>query len=319
MSHVECDFVLKIRVGEKEMAKSVHGYLARKEFERELADELGLEFKENQSFYLKEGNPEPSVWSARTIGELEFHSFSSVGEAAKILKSKNKFWSHGADSHHRRAQLIQEQLPFFKSRPLDFLQDLKFPRLGYFHLLNANEMALGFCVDLPLAPESILFHENKVTPPSRAYLKLWELMTLYSVRPQKGEVCLDMGSCPGGWTWVLQTLGCQVISVDKAPLDEKIATLPGIQYLKRDAFQLLPSEVGPIDWFFSDVICYPERLLQMVHLWLDSGACSNFVCTIKFQGETDSQILKEFLKIPGSKIKHLVHNKHEVTWWLTRP
>lgn len=47
------------------------------------------------------------------------------------------------------------------------------------------------------------FIENKAEPPSRAYLKLWEALTRLGEMPRPGQTCLDLGACPGGWTWVL--------------------------------------------------------------------------------------------------------------------
>nr|MDP9196734.1 hypothetical protein [Pseudomonadota bacterium] len=75
-----------------------------------------------------------------------------------------------------------------------------------------------------------------------------------------------------------------------------------------------PEDVGPVDWFCSDVICYPERLLRLVQTWRDSGLVRNFVCTIKFQGPTDHATARAFAAIPGSRLMHLHHNKHELTW-----
>jgi 23S rRNA (cytidine2498-2'-O)-methyltransferase len=75
-----------------------------------------------------------------------------------------------------------------------------------------------------------------------------------------------------------------------------------------------PSAIGPIDWLFSDVICYPARLLGLVERWLAAGTCRRFVCTIKFQGETDHATAARFAAIPGSQLRHLFHNKHELTW-----
>jgi 23S rRNA (cytidine2498-2'-O)-methyltransferase len=72
--------------------------------------------------------------------------------------------------------------------------------------------------------------------------------------------------------------------------------------------------VGPVDWLFSDVVCYPKRLLALAKNWLTSGLARRFVCTIKFQGATDFEVMREFAAIPGSKLLHLHHNKHELTW-----
>ena len=113
---------------------------------------------------------------------------------------------------------------------------------------------------------------------------------------------------------MLQQLGARVISVDKAPLDPGIAALPGIEIRRESAFALNPEQIGGIDWLFSDVVCYPGRLLALVERWLAAGTCRRFVCTIKFQGPTDHDTARRFAAIPGSRLLHLHHNKHELTW-----
>ena len=112
----------------------------------------------------------------------------------------------------------------------------------------------------------------------------------------------------------MQSLGAQVISVDKAPLAPHIAALPNVSYVQQSAFSLEPAGIGRVDWLFSDIICYPDRLLRLVNNWRESGRARNFVCTVKFQGETDTKALAAFLEITGSYAMHLYNNKHEVTW-----
>ena len=60
--------------------------------------------------------------------------------------------------------------------------------------------------------------------------------------------------------------------------------------------------------------CYPSRLLELVSRWLELGQVKNFVCTLKFQSETDHATAAAFAAIPGSRLLHLHHNKHELTW-----
>ena len=112
----------------------------------------------------------------------------------------------------------------------------------------------------------------------------------------------------------MQQMGARVISVDKAPLAPEIARLPGIEHRQESAFALDPRDIGPVDWLCSDVVCYPKRLLALVHKWLAAGSVRRFVCTVKFQGATDFAIMHEFAAIPGSRLLHLHHNKHELTW-----
>jgi 23S rRNA (cytidine2498-2'-O)-methyltransferase len=133
-------------------------------------------------------------------------------------------------------------------------------------------------------------------------------------RPQPGEKCLDLGSSPGGWSWALQQMGARVVSVDKADLAPEITRLPRIEHRLESAFALDPRSLGPIDWFFSDVVCYPTRLLALVERWLAAGTCRNFICTVKFQGKTDHEVERRFAAIPASQLHHLFHNKHELTW-----
>ncbi len=135
-----------------------------------------------------------------------------------------------------------------------------------------------------------------------------------SVIPKEGERCFDAGACPGGWTWVLRKLGCNVLAVDRAPLADSLMNDPCVSFMTHDAFTLKPQDLGFFDWVFSDVICYPERLYDWVLMWLESGMCRNMICTIKMQGATDWSLVKKFADIPNSKVVHLCYNKHELTW-----
>jgi 23S rRNA (cytidine2498-2'-O)-methyltransferase len=161
------------------------------------------------------------------------------------------------------------------------------------------------------------FIEDKVMPPSRAYLKLWEFFTIYAPEAISSGKAIDVGSCPGGWTWVLRTMNFyKVYSVDKSPIEKKILDLGRIEFSQESAFSLDPLHFGELDWFCSDIICYPERLFNLVQRFRAAATVKNFVCTIKYQGETDWENTLKFLEIPGSRIVHLHHNKHEVTWFL---
>jgi len=74
----------------------------------------------------------------------------------------------------------------------------------------------------------------------------------------------------------------------------------------------------PVDWLFSDVIAYPAPLLEMVQRWIGADAPGRIVCTLKFQGETDHAAAAAFAAIPGGRLAHLFHNKHELTFTWSR-
>jgi 23S rRNA (cytidine2498-2'-O)-methyltransferase len=90
--------------------------------------------------------------------------------------------------------------------------------------------------------------------------------------------------------------------------------MPTVEARLGNAFAATPERIGPIDWLFSDVICYPDKLYDYVRLWLDSGLCQKFVCTLKFQGAEHYSAIARFAALPGSRLVHLFHNRHELTW-----
>ena len=210
--------------------------------------------------------------------------------------------------------MIQERLPKVSAKPLAFGAAPPAAPLGSWTLLDAETVLAAPRCSSPFPNGEIAFVEDRSGPPSRAYLKLWEALTLLECRPGPGETCLDLGGSPGGWSWALQQIGARVISVDKAPLAPEIARLPRIEHRLESAFALDPRALAPVDWLFSDIVCYPQRLLGLVERWLAAGTCRRFVCTIKFQGETDHEAARRFAAIPGSQLRHLFHNKHELTW-----
>jgi 23S rRNA (cytidine2498-2'-O)-methyltransferase len=160
----------------------------------------------------------------------------------------------------------------------------------------------------------VTFIEDRQGPPSRAYLKLYEALTLMQKHPQPGEFCVDAGGSPGGWAWVVQQLGAQVLTVDRATPEPKILSLPNVKFRKGDVFALSPADFDQVDWLLSDVVCFPNKLLEWASMWVESGKCENLVCTIKFKGKTDYGIVKKILEIGGSRVAHLHHNRHELTW-----
>jgi len=290
-------------------------YLAPQGFLPDLQKELDDNIVETYDHLVLAKDPgKPVAWVANVWRDPTFIPIDSIGDAAKKLRAIQRNWALYPLALHRRAALIVENLPKVSAKPLTFGTPAPQAPLGSWTLIDANTMLVSPHCSSAFPNGEVQFIENHIGSPSRAYLKLWDLFTVLGQSPKAGEFCLDLGACPGGWTWVLQQLGARVLSVDKAPLDERISALPNVEYRADSAFALDPKTIGPVDWLFSDVICYPKRLLTMVQKWLDAGTVKHFVCTIKFQGETDFETVQKFADIPGSQILHLHHNKHELTW-----
>ena len=292
-------------------------YLAAEGLEPQLREELrraGVAVAvEHGRLLITEAPAIAAAWAANTWHDCVEWPVASIGAAAQALRDIQRNWAMYAPVHHRRAALVQERLPHVSAKPVVFPAAAPTAPLGSWTLLAPDRLlAAGQC-SAPFPNGEVTFVEDKTGPPNRAYLKLWEALVRLRRWPQPGERCLDLGASPGGWTWVLATLGARVVAVDKAPLEPRIAALPGIDWRGESAFALEPDSVGPIDWLFSDIVCYPTRLLRLVERWRASGLVRNFVCTIKFQGETDHEAAAAFAALAGAQVLHLHHNKHELT------
>jgi len=291
-------------------------YLAAEGYVDELTEELVSVERKHGRLLIAAGPPRQASWAANVWLDPQEIKIASISDAAARLRAIQRNWALYPAKLYRRAALIQEQLPKVSSKPLVFGMPPPRAPLGSWTLLDAETILAAPRCTSAFPNGEIRFVEDHSGPPSRAYLKFWEALTIIGRRPGPGERCLDLGSSPGGWSWALQRIGARVVSVDKAPLAPAVAHLPGIEHRLDSAFALDPGSVGPVDWLFSDVVCYPARLLALVERWRAARTCRNFVCTIKFQGETDHAIARRFAAIPGSQLRHLFHNKHELTWIL---
>ena len=274
-------------------------------------------------------------WRQLEVENPFVEKFDSIKDATKLLKNIQRNWVHLPFKCVRRGELIQSSLPYINRKPKEFPYSVPSSPIGVFTLLDEHHLFASNSTSSPFPLGEAHFVEDRINPPSRAYLKLYEVLTLmdYYKRKNDGEEaglfhqgrkdnekpfsylhCIDAGASPGGWTWVLDLLGASITAIDRSPLSSPLMKKKNINFITHDAFTLPLQSFGKVDWIFSDVICYPPRLLEWVQKCLESKLCNNFVCTIKMQGKPDTSTIEEFAKIPHSRIIHLFHNKHELTW-----
>lgn len=258
-----------------------------------------------------------AAWAQNVWTAPRWLDAPSIGQAVRQLTALQRNWRGHAlpeSGHQRRQALMEAALPHVASRPLTFGAPAPAAPLGAFALWDHDLLLASPDTTSPFADGEMTFVENRDEPPGRAYLKLWETFTFDGVQPQPGELCVDLGAAPGGWTWVLARLGARVFSLDKAELAPLVGRMPNVNHCLGSGFGLTPEQVGRIDWLFSDMICYPARLLQVVRQWIAARACAHAVCTLKFQAGTDHAVSREFAAIPGGQLRHLSCNKHELTF-----
>ena len=154
-------------------------------------------------------------------------------------------------------------------------------------------------------------------PPSRAYRKLEEAFHWMADQPQAGDLCVDLGGAPGGWSYTALKRGARVIAVDRSPLAPELLRDRRLTMIEGNAFTYEPTE--PVDWLLSDVVCEPPRALALIEHWVSRRACRKLVVTVKFKGRDGYEFLTTVrdalaaAPLAHARIKHLVHNKNEVT------
>jgi 23S rRNA (cytidine2498-2'-O)-methyltransferase len=290
-------------------------YLAPTGFTRLLIQELSDVVFVYDRLVVAKGAPQVAHWSQNTWYNPRLMPIRSIGHAAESLRAIQRNWWPYEFQYFGRMRLIQDKLPYISAKPLDFLAKPPASKLGSWTLIDENTILAASDCSSPMPNGEWIFREDKINPPSRAYLKLWEFFTRVQVYPHKNESCLDLGACPGGWTWVLAQLAKQVIACDKSPLDSRIMAFPNVVFTTRDAFKIKLAEFPNVSWVFSDVICYPQKLYDFVKVLIEEFPDKKYVFTIKFQGsDSQEEIIRKFSQLPGN-IMHLSQNKHELTWF----
>lgn len=158
--------------------------------------------------------------------------------------------------------------------------------------------------------------------PSSAHRKLDEALAWLGAHPSEHDLVLDLGAAPGGWSSVALGHGAEVVAVDRAALDARVAEHPRLTHVKKDAFSYLPER--PPSWLLCDVIAEPDRSFDLARRALDSRALRALVVTLKLKRPAKLDVVRAAralaLKTPGfhGRCKHLVANKLEVTLMMRR-
>lgn len=158
---------------------------------------------------------------------------------------------------------------------------------------------------------------------SRAEHKLLEAISVFNlVLPAQGTA-LDMGAAPGGWVRVLRGRGLQVVAVDPASLDPRVASDPGVVHVRRQIRDYLASSPD------FDVITNDMRMDvgDSVAIMLEARRCLKAgglaVMTLKLQKDPGSvthaldtvrtalsRLAKSYAVLGA---RQLYHNRSEVT------
>jgi len=165
--------------------------------------------------------------------------------------------------------------------------------------------------------------------PSRSTLKLEEAIQLFlspnqqSVCLQKGMTAVDLGACPGGWTYQLVSRGIHVEAIDNGAMAESLMATGLVKYQAADGFKYKPLD-GHVDWLVCDMIEKPERVAQLMTDWLCSRKATSTIFNLKLPMKQRFQTVKVLISAIIDALnerqikhklsaKHLYHDRDEIT------
>lgn len=153
--------------------------------------------------------------------------------------------------------------------------------------------------------------------PSRAAMKLEEALRWKGISPGPGEVCVDLGAAPGGWTERLLSLGARVIAVDPGLLRPELMRARGVRHVKASAFDYAPD--APVDWLFCDMAWRPLEVAQLLAKWGRHRWAAQLVANIKLPMHDKLTVVARVRATleeggwRGLRARQLYHDRDEIT------
>lgn len=166
--------------------------------------------------------------------------------------------------------------------------------------------------------------------PSRSTLKLEEaILTFIPEAEEKKRFTdemtgVDLGACPGGWTYQLVKRGVFVYAVDHGKMAASLHETGRIEHCPEDGFKFQPPKRKTIDWLVCDMVEQPMRISKLIGKWLINGWCRETIFNLKLPMKKRYQevqlclaYLEEELEKQGFwfkiQAKHLYHDREEIT------
>ena len=166
--------------------------------------------------------------------------------------------------------------------------------------------------------------------PSRSTLKLEEAILTFIPRKEESKrlnetmIGVDLGACPGGWTYQLVKRGLFVYAVDHGKMAESLHETGRIEHCSEDGFKFQPPKRKQIHWLVCDMVEQPSRIVNLISKWLVNGWCREAIFNLKLPMKKRYQEVMQCLETLSDKLtaqnlhftlqaKHLYHDREEIT------
>ncbi len=106
---------------------------------------------------------------------------------------------------------------------------------------------------------------------SRAWLKLDEALAVFGLEPTAGELAIELGAAPGGACQRLLEAGLEVIGVDAALVDDRVAGHPRFTQWRMRAREVPLKKFQGCDWLLTDMNIDPTSTMAAIARVLTGG------------------------------------------------
>jgi len=191
--------------------------------------------------------------------------------------------------------------------------------VGYSYPSNNSPYALG-----------ILRLKFPSDAPSRSTLKLDEAFQLFipkhehEERLKSGINAVDLGACPGGWTYQLVKRGMFIQAIDNGLMADSLMESGQVRHFAEDGFKFEPKKKN-VYWLVCDMIEKPDRVAALMARWIIAGWCREAMFNLKLPMKRRYESVQESLAVIENlmeknqvkqyqiQAKHLYHDREEVT------
>lgn len=165
--------------------------------------------------------------------------------------------------------------------------------------------------------------------PSRSTLKLEEAFHVFvpadewEERLASGMYAVDLGACPGGWTYQLVKRSMMVYAVDNGAMAQSLMDTGQVFHYQADGFKFEPPKKN-VTWLVCDMVEKPSRIAQLMTDWLVKGWCRETIFNLKLPMKKRYEEVCQNLELIRSQLKEnginarirarqLYHDREEVT------
>jgi 23S rRNA (cytidine2498-2'-O)-methyltransferase len=166
--------------------------------------------------------------------------------------------------------------------------------------------------------------------PSRSTLKLEEAFLVLLDGDERerlltpGMSAVDLGACPGGWTYQFVRRSIRTFAVDNGPMAESLMATGLVEHLRADGFRFQPNRA--VDWMVCDMVEQPIKVAERMATWLREGWCRRTVFNLKLPMKKRRPEVQRCLALLREAVpfaldlraKQLYHDREEITVYAAR-